>query len=56
MSFARPDHFDDLDTLYQMPGWIASVRAETFKDVAFLSDLALSHLHLVLGRANRSVD
>ncbi|MGK8236530.1 DUF1403 family protein [Roseovarius sp. MS2] len=50
MSFARPDHISDLDTLPRMPAWITSVRVETLEDVAFLSGAALTHLHLVLGR------
>ncbi len=51
MTFARPDHISDLDTLPRMPGWVTSVRAEALEDVAFLSGAALNHLHLVLGRA-----
>ena len=51
MTFARPDHTSDLDTLPRMPAWVTSVRAETLEDVAFLSGAALSHLHVVLGRA-----
>ncbi|WP_226562294.1 DUF1403 family protein [Salipiger thiooxidans] len=51
MSFARPDHISDLDTLPRMPTWVTSARAETLEDVAFLSGAALNHLHLVLGRA-----
>ncbi|PTQ63211.1 uncharacterized protein DUF1403 [Celeribacter persicus] len=35
-----------------MPAWVTSVRAETLEDVAFLSGAALTHLHLVLGRAD----
>ena len=34
-----------------MPAWVTSAHAETIEDVAFLSGVALSHLHLVLGRA-----
>lgn len=49
MTFARPDHFDDIDTLARMPAWVTSARAETLEDMAFLSGGALSHLHLVLG-------
>jgi hypothetical protein len=49
MTFARPDHTRDLETLPQMPAWVTSTRAETLEDVAFLSGAALSHLHLVLG-------
>ena len=51
MTFAQPDHSIDLDTLPRMPDWVTSARAETLEDVAFLSGSALSHLHLVLGRA-----
>ena len=51
MSFARPDHINDLDTLPRMPTWVTSARAETLEDVAFLSGAALNHLHVVLGRA-----
>ncbi|EAQ24836.1 DUF1403 family protein [Roseovarius sp. 217] len=50
MTFARPDHISDLDTIPRMPAWITSARAETLEDVAFLSGAALNHLHLVLGR------
>ncbi len=49
MTFARPDHISNLDTLPWMPAWVTSARAETLEDVAFLSGAALSHLHLVLG-------
>lgn len=51
MTFARPDHIIDLDTLPRMPNWVTSARAETIEDVAFLSGAALNHLHHVLGRA-----
>ena len=51
MTFARPDHSSDLDTLPRMPAWVTSARAETLEDVAFLSGAALNHLHVVLGRA-----
>jgi len=51
MTFARPDHTSDLDTLPRMPAWVTSARAETLEDVAFLSGAALNHLHLVLGRS-----
>ena len=51
MTFARPDHSSDLDTLFRMPAWVTSARAETLEDVAFLSGAALNHLHVVLGRA-----
>ena len=51
MTFARPDHINDLDTLPRMPAWVTSARAETLEDVAFLSGAALSRLHVVLGRA-----
>lgn len=50
MTFARPDHLIDLDTLPRMPVWVTSTRAETLEDVAFVSGAALSHLHVVLGR------
>ena len=50
MTFARPDHLIDLDTLPRMPDWVTSARAEAIEDVAFLSGAALNHLHLVLGR------
>ena len=50
MTFGRPDHIRDLDTLPQMPAWVISTRADTLEDVAFLSGAALNHLHLVLGR------
>lgn len=50
MTFVRPDHINDVDTLPRMPGWVTSARAETLEDVAFLSGAALSHLHLVLSR------
>jgi hypothetical protein len=50
MTFARPDHISDLDTLPRVPAWVTSARAETLEDVAFLSGAALNHLHLVLGR------
>ncbi|MEY8827900.1 DUF1403 family protein [Sedimentitalea sp. XS_ASV28] len=49
MTFARPDHTSDLDTLPLMPAWVTSARAETLEDVAFLSGATLNHLHLVLG-------
>jgi hypothetical protein len=50
MTFARPDHISDLDTLPRMPAWVISSRAETLEDVAFLSGSVLNHLHVVLGR------
>ncbi|WP_238373401.1 DUF1403 family protein [Heliomarina baculiformis] len=50
MTFARPDHSIDPDTLPRIPAWVTSARAETIEDVAFLSGAALNHLHLVLGR------
>ncbi|MBL6430005.1 MAG: DUF1403 family protein [Maritimibacter sp.] len=50
MTFARPDHIRDVDTLPRMPAWVTSTRAETLEDGAFLSGAALNHLHLVLGR------
>ena len=52
MTFARPDHISDPDTLPRIPAWVISARADTFEDVAFLSGAALNHLHLVLGRAD----
>ncbi|KAB2542625.1 hypothetical protein AL035_05785 [Salipiger aestuarii] len=51
MTFARPDHSIDLDTLPRMPVWVTSERAETLEDVAFLSGTALNHLHVVLGHS-----
>ena len=54
MTYARPDHTSDLETLPRLPAWVTSARAETFEDVAFLSGAALSHLHFVLGRAEVS--
>lgn len=48
MTFARPDHTNDFDTLPRIPGWVTSARAETIEDVAFLSGAALNHLHLVV--------
>jgi len=50
MTFARPEHSIDTDTLPRMPAWVTSARVETLEDVAFLSGAALNHLHLVLGR------
>ena len=50
MTFARPDHISDLDTLSRMSAWVTSTRAETLEDVAFLPSAALNHLHLVLRR------
>ena len=50
MTFARPNHISDPDTLPRMPSWVTSARAEAIEDVAFLSSAALSHLHVVLGR------
>ena len=54
MTFARPDHISDLDTLPRMPDWVTSVRsdvrAETLEDAAFFSGAALSPLYLVLER------
>jgi hypothetical protein len=52
MTFARPDHSSDLDTLPRMPAWVTTARAETLEDVAFLSGAALTHLHLVLAQDN----
>ena len=51
MTFARPDHISDLDTIPRMSAWVTTARAETLEDVAFLSGASLNHLHLVLGRA-----
>ena len=48
MTFARPDHTSDFDTLPRMPGWVTSARAEALEDVAFLSGAALNHLHVVV--------
>ena len=48
MTFDRPDHSINLDTLSRMPAWVTSARAETLEDVAFLSGAALSHMHVVL--------
>ena len=50
MTFARPDHISNLDTLPRMPAWVTSARSEALEDVAFSSGAALNHLHLVLGR------
>ncbi len=50
MTFARPDHFIDPETLPRIPSWVTVARAETLEDVAFLSGAALSHLHFVLSR------
>jgi hypothetical protein len=52
MTFARPEHSIDTDTLPRMPAWVTSARVETLEDVAFLSGAALSHLHLVLASPN----
>jgi hypothetical protein len=52
MTFTRHTHMDNFDTLPRMPTWITSARAETLEDVAFLSGVALSHLHLVLASPN----
>ena len=52
MTFARPDHTNDLDTLPRMLVWVTSARAETLEDVAFLLGATLNHLHLVLGHAD----
>lgn len=54
MTFARPDHISDLDTLPRMPAWVTSGRPEAPEDVAFLSGWALNHLHLVLAREDVS--
>ena len=50
MTFARPDHISDLDTLPRMPAWVISARAETLEDFAFFSGATLNHLHLGLER------
>ena len=50
MTFARPEHSIDTDTLPRMPAWVTSARPEAFEDVAFLSGAALNHLHLVFAR------
>ena len=52
MTFARPEHTSDFDTLPRMPVWVTSARTETLEDVAFLSGATLNHLHLVLGHAD----
>ncbi|MEQ8729984.1 DUF1403 family protein [Roseitalea porphyridii] len=52
MTFARPDHLFDDDTIPRLPTWVTSARAETLEDVAFLSGAALNHLHLVLNRVD----
>ncbi|SFE26480.1 DUF1403 family protein [Shimia marina] len=51
MTFAQLDHICDFDTLPRMPAWVTSAGSDAPEDVAFLSGAALSHLHLVLGRA-----
>ncbi len=51
MTYAQLDLTRDPDSLPPMPGWVTSARAETLEDVVFLSGAALTHLHLVLGRA-----
>jgi hypothetical protein len=50
MTFARPDHINDFDTLPRLPAWVTSSRYEALEDVAFLLGAALNHLHLVFGR------
>jgi len=52
MTLARPNPITDPDTLPRIPAWITAARPETAEDVAFLSGAALSHMHLVLGRAD----
>ena len=52
MTFARDTRINDPETILRMPVWVTSAHAETLEDVAFLSGAALSHLHLVLGRAD----
>jgi hypothetical protein len=32
-----------------MPTWVTLAQAEALEDVAFLSEVALSHLHVVVG-------
>lgn len=36
------------ETIPRMPSWVTSSRAETLEDVAFLSGMALAHLHLAV--------
>jgi len=48
MTFPWPEPSNDTDTIPRMPSWVISARPETIEDVAFLSGVALSHLHLVL--------
>ncbi|KMK64045.1 DUF1403 family protein [Puniceibacterium sp. IMCC21224] len=50
MTFARPEHSIDTDTLPRMPAWVTSARPEAFEDVAFLSGAALTHLYHVFAR------
>ncbi|MEI4264187.1 DUF1403 family protein [Roseovarius sp. D0-M9] len=52
MTFARHDPINDAETLPRMPSWVTSARVEGLEDVAFLSGAALSHLDLMLGRAD----
>ncbi len=40
------------DTIPHMPRWVTSARSESGENVAFLSGAALSHLHLVVTRAD----
>lgn len=51
MTYQPANLSNDLTTLPKLPGWVTSGRAETPETVAFLSGAALSHLHLVLNRA-----
>src|SRR6056297_886373 len=50
MTFARGTRISDPDTIPRMPSWVASTRAQTLEDVAFLSGAVLSHLHVLLER------
>jgi hypothetical protein len=48
MSYQPATLSDDLSSLPQLPAWVTSMRAEALEDVAFLSEVALSHLHVVV--------
>lgn len=50
MTFARPDHTSDLDTLSRVPAWITCARTQATEDVTFSSGAALSQLHVALER------
>jgi hypothetical protein len=52
MTFEMNMHDTAPETLYYMPSWVTSARAQVLEDVAFLSGAALSKLQLVLGRQN----